>query len=193
MFTLSSLLGLFLWVRPLVLRLLGLIGGHEAGFIQRFNQQKIKEAQEDKSDVSENGPTNMVKKMIFAQRVPEGTKTITDLDIRMACGANIAAGSDTTSLTLTAVLFYLYRNPACLEKLRKEISDAGLDSTAQSSFRDLQNMPYLQAAIKEALRMHPGTGFPLWRQVPQGGLTICGQFFPEGVYLIFVQISKNAN
>ena len=42
-------------------------------------------------------------------------------------------------------------------------------------------MPYLQACIKEGLRMHPATGLPLARVVPAGGATIAGTFFPEGV------------
>lgn len=42
-------------------------------------------------------------------------------------------------------------------------------------------MPYLQACIKEGLRMHPATGLPLARVVPNGGTTICGRYFPEGV------------
>jgi cytochrome P450 len=177
----------------LALRLLALVGGHEAGFVDTFNKKKIKEAKTEKSDVSENGPMTMVRKMILAQRAPEDKRGITDVDIETTCGANIGAGSDTTSLTLSAVLFYLYRNPVCLERVRKEISDAGLDSSSQFCFRDVQSLPYLQAAIKEALRMHPGVGLPLWRQVPRGGLTLCGQFFPEGVCLFISQIGANAN
>jgi cytochrome P450 len=34
-------------------------------------------------------------------------------------------------------------------------------------------MPYLQAVMKEALRMHPATGLPLERVVPAGGASIC--------------------
>jgi cytochrome P450 len=180
-------------MQPLALRLLALVGGHEAGFIDTFNKQKIKEAKTEKSDVPENDPMTMVRKMILAQRAPEGAKGITDMDMETTCGANVAAGSDTTSLTLSAVLFYLYRNPVCLERVRKEISDAGLDSSAQFYFRDVQSLPYLQAAIKEALRIHPGVGLPLWRQVPPGGLSLCGQFFPEGVCIFIRQIGANAN
>jgi cytochrome P450 len=42
-------------------------------------------------------------------------------------------------------------------------------------------MPYLQAVMKEALRVHPATGYPMFRVVPQGGEVLAGQFFPEGV------------
>jgi len=42
-------------------------------------------------------------------------------------------------------------------------------------------MPYLQACIKEGLRVHPATGLPLARVVPKGGAIIAGTAFPEGV------------
>jgi cytochrome P450 len=42
-------------------------------------------------------------------------------------------------------------------------------------------MPYLQVVLKEALRMHPATGLPLGRVVPEGGAVIAGRMFPAGV------------
>ena len=34
--------------------------------------------------------------------------------------------------------------------------------------------------MKEAMRLHPGVGFPLERFVPEGGATICGEYLPAG-------------
>jgi cytochrome P450 len=34
--------------------------------------------------------------------------------------------------------------------------------------------------MKEAMRLHPGVGFPLERFVPDGGATICGVYLPAG-------------
>lgn len=42
-------------------------------------------------------------------------------------------------------------------------------------------MEYLQACVKEALRLHPATGLPLARVVPEGGTTLSGTYFPAGV------------
>lgn len=42
-------------------------------------------------------------------------------------------------------------------------------------------MPYLQACIKEGLRMQPVTRLPLARVVPKGGVYLCGRYFLEGV------------
>ena len=34
--------------------------------------------------------------------------------------------------------------------------------------------------MKEALRLHPGVGYPLERFVPEGGATLCGTNFTAG-------------
>ena len=41
-------------------------------------------------------------------------------------------------------------------------------------------MPYFQACMREALRMHPAVGQLLERIVPEGGATIDGVFLPSG-------------
>ncbi|KAK3112406.1 hypothetical protein LTR53_011353 [Teratosphaeriaceae sp. CCFEE 6253] len=48
------------------------------------------------------------------------------------------------------------------------------------TFQQAQQMPYLQAVIKEALRVHPAVGQPLSRIVPPGGAEIAGRYFPAG-------------
>ena len=49
--------------------------------------------------------------------------------------------------------------------------------------KDTRDYPYLQAVMKESLRLFPATGFGLTRVIPKGGLTMAGYFFPEGVSL----------
>jgi cytochrome P450 len=71
--------------------------------------------------------------------------------------------------------------------LRAEIDeqDAAGNLSNPIQFREAQGLPYLQAVIKEALRLHPATGLPLGRVVPKGGAEIAGHFFPERVRLVF--------
>jgi cytochrome P450 len=98
-------------------------------------------------------------------------------------GSNIGAGSDTTGITLTAVIYYLMKNPECLRKLRLEIDTAEQEGHLSSpmTFKEGQQLPYLQATIKESLRLHPAVGQILARVVPEGGAELAGRFFPSGV------------
>jgi len=41
-------------------------------------------------------------------------------------------------------------------------------------------MPYLQAVMKEAMRMHPAVGVSMPRYVPSGGAEIDGRWYPAG-------------
>ncbi|KAK1596878.1 uncharacterized protein LY79DRAFT_34385 [Colletotrichum navitas] len=45
-------------------------------------------------------------------------------------------------------------------------------------------MPFLQAVIKEALRIHLAFGVPIEWVAPEDGATIAGGFFPAGVRMI---------
>jgi cytochrome P450 len=42
---------------------------------------------------------------------------VTEEDIMRTCAINIVAGSDTTSISLTGVLWFLLRNPEAMEKV----------------------------------------------------------------------------
>ena len=51
------------------------------------------------------------------------------------------------------------------------------------TFKDTNDLPYLQAVIREALRMHPAVGLLLERVVPAGGFEIDGFWLPEGTII----------
>lgn len=106
-------------------------------------------------------------------------------DLFNVIGANIGAGSDTTGISATAIIYFLMKNARCMQKLRREIDDAKAvgELSETVTFQEGQKLQYLQAVIKEALRLHPAVGMPLARVVPQGGAMLAGQFFPENVRL----------
>ncbi|KAI5358889.1 putative cytochrome P450 [Septoria linicola] len=122
-------------------------------------------------------PTSILDKFLDAnERDPV---YFTDAHITMGLGANVTAGSDTTSTTLTWAFYNLIRNPSTLARLRSELSATGTPAS-QLSFRTAQSLPYLNAVIDETLRLFPQTGFGLPRVVPVGGATICNYHFPAG-------------
>lgn len=52
-----------------------------------------------------------------------------------------------------------------------------------AKFDQVKDLPYLSAIISESMRYRPTSAFGLPRLVPQGGATICGEFFKEGTVL----------
>ncbi|KAI1625028.1 cytochrome P450 [Exophiala viscosa] len=92
--------------------------------------------------------------------------------------SNINAGSDTTAITLRAIFHFLLLHPATLSTLVSELKTAKLSEIP--TFRETSNLPYLAAVIKESLRLHTPVGLILERIVPEGGVTLCGHYFPAG-------------
>ncbi|KAF3763002.1 cytochrome P450 [Cryphonectria parasitica EP155] len=169
---------LYPWTTPYVRMLSSLISGPKIHFFMRFASEKITAARQETQDLPADGPAYMVRKFLDAQR-KEGKKGMTDWDVSANAGANIGAGSDTTAIALTSIVYYVYRDARVLGRLRQEIS--GSELSGRPTFQDTQKLPYMQAVIKEAVRVQPGVGLPLWREVPKGGAVVCGQFFPERV------------
>ncbi|KAK8451260.1 hypothetical protein SEVIR_6G183001v4 [Setaria viridis] len=65
-----------------------------------------------------------------------------------------AAGSDTVAITVECAMAELLRNPSIMAKLRAEIKGAiGSKETVEEP--DAASLPYLQAVVKEAMRLHP--------------------------------------
>ena len=96
------------------------------------------------------------------------------------------AGSETTAISLAAVFYYLLRNPESRSKLLDEMDNAARSGFIQDrpgrlvSWTESQRLPYLDACIKEAFRLHPAAGLPLERVVPPSGAWICGHKIPGG-------------
>lgn len=92
------------------------------------------------------------------------------------------AGSDTTSTALSAVMYYLARNPDKLDILQKEIRGAFNGVGEISSGKQLTNCNYLKACVDEAMRLAPPVPGLLPREVtaPEG-IVVDGVFLPQGV------------
>ncbi|SPJ72161.1 related to pisatin demethylase / cytochrome P450 monooxygenase [Fusarium torulosum] len=98
--------------------------------------------------------------------------------------ANILGGSDSTASMLRSVVCFLVEHPEALESLRTELRGKLQDTTGPSlvipKWHELQSLPFLDACIKESLRLDPPFATALERIVPAEGATICGHFFPGG-------------
>ena len=186
----ATLVGIFprlhRFLFPLVARVAGSTG---TGFnyVISFTEDRIRHARANPKAVPEAAEEGEVAAQSFLDRFLDqqaaNPAKFTAHHVLSGCLSNMVAGSDTTAISLSAVLYYLLKNPQCMRALRAEVDTYAAESglSAFPKFAEAQKMPYLQAVIKEALRLHPATGLPLERVVPEGGASICGRFFPEGV------------
>lgn len=84
---------------------------------------------------------------------------------------NVFAGSDTTAISLRAVIYYVLKHPRCYEKMMLELDGARRAGRLAgcATWRQSQELVYFDAVVKEALRLHPAVGMLLERVVPEGG------------------------
>ncbi|KAI1385750.1 cytochrome P450 [Hypoxylon trugodes] len=96
--------------------------------------------------------------------------------------SNIQAGADTTGILASVVIYYLLRNPSSLDTLIREIDDAAEAGRISKlvTWKETQTLPYLEACINEASRLHPPISSPLERIVPESGLEVDGYLIPAG-------------
>ncbi|ETS77916.1 hypothetical protein PFICI_09978 [Pestalotiopsis fici W106-1] len=97
----------------------------------------------------------------------------------------VGAGSDTVSTALQSFVYHIIRNPEGnhWQRIRDEIRAAQQQGRCKDpviSFADAQKLPYLQASIKEAMRVFSPTPMALARTVPADGLTIGDKTFAPG-------------
>jgi len=92
----------------------------------------------------------------------------------------VTAGSDTTSVALAGLFFYLGQSPNAVQRLQAEVRGA-FTSEAEIDFKASARLPYLHACIEEAMRLYPpGVDMPP-RLSP--GAEVEGKWVPKGVSL----------
>lgn len=92
------------------------------------------------------------------------------------------AGADSTATALRITLFYIATNPVVWNKLRAAVDEGGTqhpDATFIPAAA-LRRVPYLQAVIKEGLRMWPPLTGTRVKVAPPEGWVVGGRFIPGG-------------
>ncbi|KAI0198215.1 cytochrome P450 monooxygenase-like protein [Astrocystis sublimbata] len=111
----------------------------------------------------------------FSHMLSRGTMSVKEM---MAQSSTlIIAGSETTATTLSALTYYLLKNPACMKKLQDEVRGA-FTSVEQVTGESAGSLPYLHGVIEEAMRLFPPAPFPMPRHSP--GAVVDGHYVPAG-------------
>lgn len=105
--------------------------------------------------------------------------SVTSSDVLTWTMTPVVAGSDTVAIELRAVMYYLCKDLSKQRKLQAELDAANFSTVAQWS--EIVDLPYLDAVAHEALRLHPATGLPLERIIPDSGLVLSdGRYLAPG-------------
>ncbi|KAB5550779.1 cytochrome P450 family protein [Coniochaeta sp. 2T2.1] len=140
-------------------RMLGLVRDHVA---ERYGEKPVKNADALQSFVE----SGLTRDQVEAEAL-----------------VHLLGGSDTTATALRCSIFYVATNPQVYRRMQAEI-DAALPTATRPVVADAEakNLPYIQAVIKETLRMWPPiTG--LMPKISAKNDVICGKEIPAGTFV----------
>ena len=131
--------------------------------VQRY--QKILEAD----------PSNSPR-TLFAKLYQAGEEGLSPQEIVAEAQAYIVAGSDTTALSLTYLVWAVCKDDAVRQRLVEEVARL----PDGFSDEDLKTATYLNMVIRETLRLYAAAPSGLPRLVPASGCKIDGYWVPGG-------------
>jgi len=122
--------------------------------------------------------TSTNQKQTFLSKALAENESGTGLDdatIVREAKAFIVAGTDTTAVTATYLIWALLKHPAVNVRLQEEI----MSLPKEFSTVDVQNLAYLRLVIQETLRLYGSVSGSLPRVVPSEGRQLGAYFIPE--------------
>lgn len=161
-----------------------LLGGSTTS-VARFARARLNERLQQ-TDEKTSGPASSPQRRDFLTHFLEAKvqhpNVVDDAQVFSYTVSNMNAGSDTTAISLRAVLYYTLKHPRVMAKLCQELDDARKSGqiSIPVSWKQSQELPYLDAVIREALRLHPAVGLLLERIVPDGLQLPNGPYLPPG-------------
>jgi cytochrome P450 len=123
----------------------------------------------------------MLHFLCIAKDPDTGLPAFTDKGINNEARLLLVAGSDSTTVTMSGLFFYLACYPKVHKKMVEEVTSRFSSANEITPGPKLSSCKYLRACIDEALRKAPAGLSELPREVLQGGMVIDDEYIPEGV------------
>ncbi|KAI0436295.1 cytochrome P450 [Xylaria telfairii] len=111
-----------------------------------------------------------------------GSEALTPKEMHVNAELFMAAGTETTASLLTGVIHYLILNPDKMKILTDEVRGR-FQSIMDITLDGLAPLPYLNACIREGMRVYPPVPSGIPRIVAEGGNSILGKWVPAGTHV----------
>ncbi|KAL1297395.1 hypothetical protein AAFC00_004931 [Neodothiora populina] len=144
------------------------------GRVMGFAKDRVGERFGEKPIVRQDMLNSFIKRGLSKEQLESETLT------------QITAGSDSTSTALRMTLHFVVTTPSVQTRLLNEFHTAhAAGKVSRPVIRDAEarKLPYLQACIKEGLRMYPPVTGLLAKAAPPEGTKIDGKFVPGGTQI----------
>ncbi|KAE8683015.1 Cytochrome P450 78A5 [Hibiscus syriacus] len=109
----------------------------------------------------------------------EKHEQLSDSDMIAVLWEMIFRGTDTVAILLEWILARMVLHPEIQEKAQAEI-DFVVGNSKPVSDSDIRNLPYVQAIVKETLRVHPAGPLLSWARLAIHDVHIGDNFIPAG-------------
>jgi len=127
------------------------------------------------------GPGKVVQNDMLGSFIKHG---LDQKQAELEAALQVIVGSDTTVSALRTITMYIITHPKVYAKLQAELDSANL-SYPITTDNEAKELPYLQACIKEGMRVFPPvTGLNV-KRVPKGGDFIHDKMIPGGTEIAY--------
>ncbi|KAJ3579322.1 hypothetical protein NPX13_g1243 [Xylaria arbuscula] len=191
-------LKLLLWLKPRGLdRLLDMLTPPSAREYNQFVTDSVTDRialQKEQSTKPEDERRQDMFYFIAEARDPDtGALAYNEAELRAESSLLIIAASDTTSISLSGIIFYLTGDPSRCQKLAIEIQSVFSSVDEIVPGPKLMACIYLRACVDEGMRLTPSGPCELPREVLPGGLWIKGEYYPAGTIVGTVPWANSRN
>ncbi|PVH95528.1 cytochrome P450 monooxygenase-like protein [Periconia macrospinosa] len=183
----SPLLDLVLWLKPRGLDTLFVKISPPAvtyfnEFVYSSVSKRIKLQEELREKPESQQRQDMFHFLCEAKNPDNGKPAHDERTLRAEASLLVIAGSDTSATSFSGIMFYLSL-PSQAHRLAKVVNEVRSTFKSPDDIvygHQLSSCVYLRACVDEAMRLCPSGPSELPRQVRAGGITIKGDFYPEG-------------
>lgn len=174
---------------PLVRKVFHMLVGKK---IQEFRQKHADYAAQRVTKRLEHGRTSEGVDLWDLVLGQEDGKGLTRKEMDANASLFMIAGTETTATLVSGLTYLLLKNPEKMANVVREIRGA-FASSSDIGMESIAALPYMNACIKEALRMYPPVPVGLPHLTPLEGSTICGEYVPADVSTSVALIESGFN